>query len=224
MPRATKPTPPTPEGATPPVQPLPPKPTKPRQPKRRHRRGGPIPPDERAIAQATFLSAFAECGIITQAALRAGIDRTTVYAWKRDDAAFRARYELAEEDANDVIRGEFHRRGVIGWDEPVYQGGEMVGTIRRYSDGLLRALAQSRMPEFRDKLDVTSDSKAIGIHANIINVLSDPATTALACDLLQRFSLSGASGADTARLTSSLTGGYDAPAGLDPGGTGDTGE
>lgn len=175
---------------------------------KRRRSGQRLAEQERAQAQDTFLAAFAECGILKQAAHVAGVDRATVYAWRDHDSAFRARFELAEADANDVIRGEIRRRGVDGWDEPVYQGGELVGTIRRYSDGALFRLAASRMPEYRDKLDVTSDSKAIGqTHASILALINDPDAAALACDLLAR-----------------LAGGRALGAATDPSGTGDSGE
>jgi hypothetical protein len=43
---------------------------------------------------------------------------------------------------NDVIRTALYRRGIDGWDEPVFHAGEEVGTVRRYSDRCLVALAQ----------------------------------------------------------------------------------
>lgn len=155
---------------------------------------------ERAEAQDTFLTTFAECGILKEAARAAGISRQIVYEWNEHDPAFKARFALAEADANDVIRGEIRRRGVQGVDEPVYQGGELVGTIRRYSDAMLKLLAASRMPEFRDKLDVTSGDQPIGPQAFYANILNDPTATAQLCDLLTR-----------------VAGRHDAGAGRDPG-------
>ena len=176
---------------------------------------------ERAEAQAAFLTAYARVGIIRQAAEMAGVNRATVLNWRASDPEFRAAFETADADACDVIRGEIHRRGVDGWDEPVYQGGEFVGTIRRYSDVLLRLLAQSKMPEFREKLDVTSDSQAIGMaHASILTIINDPDAAALACDLLARI----ASASTSAPARASLPGGYAPLVGSDPGGTGDSGE
>ena len=55
---------------------------------------------------------------------------------------------------NDAIRQELARRGIEGWDEPVYWQGQIVGHIRRYSDRALIALAQMRLPEARNQLDV----------------------------------------------------------------------
>jgi hypothetical protein len=150
----------------------------------------------RSEAQATFLEAFAECGIIRSAAKAAGIARQTVYDWKNNDPAFAARYEVAEADANDVLREEIRRRAVDGWDEPVYQGGDLVGTIRRYDSGLLKFIAQSRMPEFRDRLDVTSGDETLGAHERINAIVNDPQAASLACDLLSRVGRSAPTGGD----------------------------
>ena len=42
------------------------------------------------------------------------------------------------------------RRGLHGYEEPVFQGGKMVGKIRRYSDRLLEILAKAHRPKFRE--------------------------------------------------------------------------
>ena len=53
---------------------------------------------------------------------------------------------------------EAYRRAVLGVAEPVYQGGELVGTVQRYSDRLLEFLIRGRRPQtYRDntRLEVT---------------------------------------------------------------------
>lgn len=149
-------------------------------------RGRKLGAAQRTRYQDAFLTEFAECGLIRRACRIAGISRTLVYEWRAHDPDFAARYKLAREDADDVIRGEIHRRGVDGWDEPVYQGGQKVGVIRRYSDNMLKLLAQSRMQEYRDKLDVTSGNEALGAHGSIEKIINDPDAAALACDLVER--------------------------------------
>lgn len=159
-----------------------------------------------ARAQDAFLEAFANGGVLRTAAKVAGVARQTIYDWKNNDPAFAARYELAEADANDVLRGEAWRRAVTGWDEPVFQGGDQVGTVRKFDAGLLKFIMQARMPEYRDKLDVTSNSETLGAaHVNIAQIINDPEAASLACDLLTH----------VGRAT---------PTGGDAGGPGDTGE
>jgi len=111
-------------------------------------------PKVREEAQATFLAAYAEMGIITSAAAAANISRQCVYEWQEHDETFSLRFHEAEAAANDVLRAEIHRRAVTGWDEPVYQLAKFAGTVRKYSDVLLIFETKRRMPEYRDKQQV----------------------------------------------------------------------
>lgn len=93
--------------------------------------------------------------------MEAGISRNTVYAWQERDTEFSLKFNVAEQEANDVIRAELHRRAVQGYEKPVVSMGKAVYdkdgkplTERVYSDQLLGLLAKSRMPEFRDKQQI----------------------------------------------------------------------
>lgn len=55
---------------------------------------------------------------------------------------------------NDSIRKALYERGIDGVEEPIYWQGEQVGTIRRYSDRCLVALAGMTLPEARNQLDL----------------------------------------------------------------------
>ena len=90
--------------------------------------------------------------------MTAGCDRRTHYDWLHTDSAYAAAFEQAKAMACDRIEQEIHRRGVEGWDEPVYHGGQQVGVVRRYSDTLLIFLAKGMMPaKYRDRHEVTHD-------------------------------------------------------------------
>jgi hypothetical protein len=53
------------------------------------------------------------------------------------------------------MEDEAMRRAVDGWDEPVYQKGEQVGVVRKYSDSLLALLLRGRRPDvYRDNAQV----------------------------------------------------------------------
>src|SRR5205807_601275 len=85
-------------------------------------------------------------------------------------------YHLADAAANAHIEAEIRRRAMEGWDEPVYQQGARVGTVRKYSDTLLIFYAKRRMPEYREKqaLDVNNVGAAQDLQA-----LQDTLLTAL---------------------------------------------
>jgi len=113
------------------------------------RKRGPMREEEKPLVQANFLRIFAQQGNVLQAALRAGVDRSTIYKWKDEDEEFAERYKLALDDVNDRLRAEMWRRAVKGVRKPVYQGGKLVGHVQEYSDGLIGLLARAHMPEFR---------------------------------------------------------------------------
>ncbi len=153
-------------------------------PKKRARKGGPMTARARAAAQEVFLAAFAETGIITSAAVAAGIGRKAVYEWQEHDEAFSFRFNEARESANDVLRAEILRRAYEGVEEPVYQLAKYVGTVRKYSDTLLIFEAKRRMPEYRDKVDVHATVQ--GAMTYDINLAQDAETSAHANAILRR--------------------------------------
>jgi len=106
--------------------------------------------DQKSAAQQRFLEAFSRIGVISRAAVDAGVSRRTVYNWLKSDGDFQDAFKQADEEARDLIREEIHRRAVEGWHEPVYQRGDLVGQIRKYSDALLMRMARARLPEYRE--------------------------------------------------------------------------
>ncbi len=126
-------------------------------PKRaRRRRGQRLEAQERAQAQAAFLTHFAKYANVAAACRKVGIDRSTVYQWQEHDETFLLRYRQAELDAADVLRREAFRRAVVGWDEPMVSAGKMVCTVRKKSDAVLLAMLKARVPEYREKVDINA--------------------------------------------------------------------
>jgi hypothetical protein len=127
---------------------------------RRRRQGQTLTPEQRATAQALFLDQFRRIATVTMACRSAGIHRDTVYHWLAHDPTFAAEYEVAEAEANDLIRGALFQRAVLGVKKPLHWHGQLVYdqdgtpvTITEYSDSLLMFLAKARMPtEFRDRV------------------------------------------------------------------------
>src|SRR5262249_47984425 len=68
----------------------------------------------------------------------------------RADKRFRDQMQDAYDQGTDLIRDEIRRRAVDGWDEPVFQKGELVGHIRRYDSRLLELEAKKRDPGYRE--------------------------------------------------------------------------
>ncbi len=105
-----------------------------------------------------FLAAFVEHGTVMHAAAAIGIDRRSHQRWMHEDAAYAESFEQAKADVLDVYEREIHRRGVEGWEEPVYQGGKLVGQVRRYSDVLLIFRTKALAPErYRERHHVSAE-------------------------------------------------------------------
>ena len=106
-----------------------------------------------------FLEAFARTGMIGKSAVLAGVNRKTTYRWRRDDQTFSKAFEEAKEEVLESFEAEARRRAIEGTDEPVYQGGKLAGTIRRFSDVLLIFMLKSLKPEkYRDSYDHFSNT------------------------------------------------------------------
>ena len=89
-----------------------------------------------------------------------GAGRATVYAWREEDEAFAAAWDVAVEESTDSMEREALRRAVRGTDKPVFQGGELVGTISEHSDTLLIFMLKARRPNvYRDHVKVDVDAK-----------------------------------------------------------------
>lgn len=103
-----------------------------------------------------FLIAFSQLGSRTNACRAVGITTVTVWMWNKKDPAFAKAFVRAAEIASDLHEDELIRRGTEGVIEPVFQGGRLVGAVRRYSDGCLIAALKAGKPERyadRSKID-----------------------------------------------------------------------
>ena len=90
-----------------------------------------------------FLHALGSGRTVIEAADQAGIAWRTLYSWRQKAAGFRAAWDRAAQFARDAIHDRMQaaliQRAVEGVDEPVFHGGERIGTRKRYSDALLLA-------------------------------------------------------------------------------------
>jgi hypothetical protein len=116
--------------------------------------------------QQAFLQHFASIGVVTAAAKLAGIERQRHYEWLQAPdkyPGYAEQYAAAMEEAADRCEAEMMRRGVAGWDEPVYgklpgeqTGNGVIGSKRVYSDRMLELALKARRPEkFRERYEHT---------------------------------------------------------------------
>jgi hypothetical protein len=77
---------------------------------------------------------------LTEVSKLVGLSPQTIYNHRKKDEEFASQVEEALEIGYDTMEGEAYRRAVEGWDEPVFFQGIPVGSVRKYSDGLLKFL------------------------------------------------------------------------------------
>ncbi len=125
--------------------------------------------------QKAFLAAYAQCGNITGAAEAANLNRSSHYDWMRDNVTYCMAFAQAEEEAADRLEHEARRRAIEGIEEPVYQGGKLVGTVKKYSDTLLMFLAKGARPQkFKDRHEHTGANNGpikteLGINLSLLS-------------------------------------------------------
>ena len=87
------------------------------------------------LKKKAFLAAFREVGNVLLACKAAEVGRSTHYGWLRADPTYEEAFELAKEDAADILEAEAKRRAVEGVEEPTgWYKGVPGGYVRRYSD------------------------------------------------------------------------------------------
>lgn len=111
-------------------------------------------------AKAMFLEAFAKVGTVYSAVIvlrdkGVKINRRSLYEWRDRDEAFADAWDVASDEASDVLEDAARRRAVDGDEEPVFFEGEKIGVKHRRSDRLLEFLLKGRRPEiFGDRLAI----------------------------------------------------------------------
>lgn len=110
---------------------------------------------ELAQRKASFLAAYQKHGTIVGACKQIKVAPATVAGWRKGDELFAAQFRATQDLFVQELETEARRRAVEGWDEPVWFQGEMVGTIRKFSDTLLIFLLKANRPEkYRDSFKI----------------------------------------------------------------------
>jgi len=107
-----------------------------------------------------FLTTLAATANVSEACRAAGISRPTSYRLLERDKEFAADWRDAMASSVDALESEARRRAVEGVEEPLFQKGAKVGTIRRYSDALLMFLLRAAKPDrYGDSLALRQAAK-----------------------------------------------------------------
>jgi hypothetical protein len=110
-----------------------------------------------------FLFYLSQTGNATAAADTVGIELSHLYRFRLVNPEIEAGWSEAIRIATLGLEGELFRRAT-GWDEPLYQGGQEVGTIRKQSDTCLIFALKGRMREIygeQSKVDHVSSDKTM---------------------------------------------------------------
>jgi hypothetical protein len=96
--------------------------------------------------RAAFLEGLRSGLSVSGAAKAAGTTRTAVYKFREryPTSDFAKSWDAAMEAGTDHIEDEALRRAVEGVLEPVYQGKELVGHVRKFSDKPISDLLKNR--------------------------------------------------------------------------------
>lgn len=110
-----------------------------------------------------FLRLLEDTGMVLSSCRGAGISSETAYDHRKRDAVFAQAWSDALELYADRLEQEAYRRAVMGVDEPVFQQGEQVGVVRRYSDSLLAIKLKAHRPDrYRERVSVDANVAVSG--------------------------------------------------------------
>lgn len=84
---------------------------------------------------------------VTAACAVAGVSRKTAYEHRSKYPEFAEQWAAAEQKAVDDLEQAVWGRAKDGVEKPVYQGGELVGTVREFSDSLAALILKGRRSE-----------------------------------------------------------------------------
>jgi len=93
-----------------------------------------------------FLRTLARTKRVDAACAAAEMPARAAHDLRGRSVRFAAAWEKALRDAAPSVIDAAYARAVEGWDEPIVQGGQVVGQRRRYSEGLLRDLLKREQP------------------------------------------------------------------------------
>jgi hypothetical protein len=129
-------------------------------------------------AREQFLEYLRQGYPVSTAAALARCGRVTVYGWRQNDPEFAKAWDDAYAAGGDAIEEEARRRAIDGWDEAVFQGGEQVGVVHRFSDRLLERLLKGRKPQvYGELVSITNQIQTEPVEIRVVYVDQRPLHT-----------------------------------------------
>lgn len=111
-----------------------------------------------SISESLFISALTETGSLTRAAQAAQLNPAHALLYYAQNPEFAKKYDEAISIACLAMESEARRRAFDGVDEAVYYKGEVVGSVRKYSDSLAMFLLKAYKPHvFGDRLSLDAN-------------------------------------------------------------------
>ena len=89
-----------------------------------------------------FLETLAQTGSVRDACRAVSLSKTSAYRLYDQDAGFAGAWDRALATIRPSLLEAAYQRAVIGWEEPVFHAGKVVGARRRFSDSMLRLLIE----------------------------------------------------------------------------------
>ncbi|WP_109808438.1 hypothetical protein [Sphingosinithalassobacter portus] len=113
-----------------------------------------------AVRKACFLEVLRQTANVARAAREAGLSSSTVYSHRARYAGFARDWDAAIAEALDELESQLMERARNGVEKPVYYRGEVVGSVRTYSDSLGMFLLKAKRPEVYDRIGGAAPSGA----------------------------------------------------------------
>jgi hypothetical protein len=145
-----------------------------------------VAPHEREVVPAKvahwtliFIKTLQLTGSVVKSAKAAKKSENHVYRCRNASPKFSEKWAKALESFRrgkiESMEREAFRRGKSGWREPIYQGGELVGYRRKYSDALLVKSLEAEHPEkWGRKSELTVNGSVSLVSPALQDRLSDP--------------------------------------------------
>lgn len=113
--------------------------------------------------QLVYLENLARTGLKQRSAAAAGVSMKSVEYARMKNPAFTELEDEAYTLFTESLHDEAVSRARDGWDEPVYQQGNLVGYVRKKSDRLMELLLKAHRAEFGDRLTIDANIKHSGV-------------------------------------------------------------
>jgi hypothetical protein len=155
----------------------------------------PFDPENPLWRKVLYFALLNNAGHFSKTCQQLRIARMHLYNCFDQHPEFEKEFRKVQERALDSAEDELRRRGIDGWDHPIYFQGQRVGIERQYSDFCLKTILGAYRSRFNTTIKFGGDETPIKLEHGISErLLNDADANKLAHALLER--LAGDSGGD----------------------------